>query len=53
MVLQTFAKAFTKQKDVTGLVVHSDQGFQYTSHAYQDMPPKVGAKSACLAGAIA
>ncbi|MGG4095448.1 IS3 family transposase [Paenibacillus lautus] len=34
LVLQTFAKAFAKQKDVTGLVVHSDQGFQYTSHAY-------------------
>ncbi|MFD3768548.1 hypothetical protein ACFW4G_29920, partial [Paenibacillus lactis] len=30
----TFAKAFSKQKDVTGLIVHSDQGFQYTSLAY-------------------
>lgn len=40
LVLQTFAKAFAKQKDVTGLVVHSDQGFQYTSHAYHDMLPK-------------
>lgn len=44
LVLQTFANAFSKQKDVTGLVVHSDQGFQYTSHAYHDMLPKVGAK---------
>lgn len=44
LVLQTFAKAFAKQKDVTGLVVHSDQGFQYTSHAYHDMLPKVGAQ---------
>jgi len=26
LVLRTFSKAFAKQKDVTGLVVHSDQG---------------------------
>ncbi|WP_405081473.1 IS3 family transposase [Paenibacillus chitinolyticus] len=44
LVLQTFAKAFKKRKDVTGLIVHSDQGFQYTSHAYHDMLPKVGAR---------
>ncbi|WJH27011.1 IS3 family transposase [Paenibacillus sp. CC-CFT742] len=44
LVLRTFRKAFAKQKDVTGLVVHSDQGFQYTSHAYHDMLPKVGAR---------
>ncbi|ANS77128.1 transposase [Paenibacillus yonginensis] len=44
LVLRTFAKAFAKQKDVTGLVVHSDQGFQYTSHAYHNMLPKVGAR---------
>lgn len=44
LVLQTFTKAFAKQKDVTGLVVHSDQGFQYTSHAYHDMLPQVGAQ---------
>lgn len=44
LVLQTFAKAFAKRKDVTGVVVHSDQGFQYTSHAYHDMLPKVGAQ---------
>ncbi len=43
-VLQTFTKAFAKRKDVTGVVVHSDQGFQYTSHAYHDMLPKVGAQ---------
>ncbi|MGO4537371.1 DDE-type integrase/transposase/recombinase [Paenibacillus sp. 2TAB19] len=40
LVLQTFEKALEKQKDVTGLIVHSDQGFQYTSHAL----PKVGAQ---------
>ncbi|EHB65224.1 integrase core domain-containing protein [Paenibacillus lactis] len=44
LVLQTFAKAFSKQKDVTGLIVHSDQGFQYTSLVYHDMLPKVGAQ---------
>lgn len=44
LVLRTFAKAFAKHKDVTGLVVHSDQGFQYTSHAYHDTLPKVGAQ---------
>ncbi|MFB5675154.1 DDE-type integrase/transposase/recombinase [Paenibacillus terreus] len=37
-------RAFAKQKDVTGLIVHSDHGFQYTSHAYHDMLPKVGAQ---------
>lgn len=44
LVLQTFEKAFEKQKDVTGLIVHSDQGFQYTSLAYHDMLPKVGSQ---------
>lgn len=44
LVLRTFEKAFEKTKDVTGLIVHSDQGFQYTSHAYHDMLPKVGAQ---------
>jgi putative transposase len=44
LVLQTFGQAWTQQKDVTGLIVHSDQGFQYTSHAYHDMLPKVGAR---------
>ncbi|MFD1130588.1 IS3 family transposase [Paenibacillus provencensis] len=44
LVLQTFAKAFSKQKNVTELIVHSDQGFQYTSHAYHDMLPKVDAQ---------
>ncbi|MCW3791420.1 IS3 family transposase [Paenibacillus sp. LS1] len=44
LVLQTFENAFNKTKDVTGLIVHSDQGFQYTSYAYHDMLPKVGAQ---------
>ncbi|WP_158265733.1 IS3 family transposase [Brevibacillus porteri] len=44
LVLETFTKAFETQKDVAGLIVHSDQGYQYTSHAYHDMLPKVGAR---------
>ncbi|MBH0341225.1 IS3 family transposase, partial [Paenibacillus larvae] len=44
LVLQTFTKAFETAKDVTGLIVHSDQGFQYTSYAYHDMLRKVGAQ---------
>jgi len=44
LVLQTFKNAFEKTKDVPGLIVHSDQGFQYTSYAYHDMLPKVGAQ---------
>nr|WP_241158320.1 IS3 family transposase [Cohnella candidum] len=44
LVLQTFAKAFETEKDVTGLIVHSDQGTQYTSYKYHDMLPKVGAQ---------
>lgn len=43
-VLETFKQAFAQQKDVTGLIVHSDQGCQYTSHAYHDMLPQVGAQ---------
>ncbi|MED5018515.1 IS3 family transposase, partial [Paenibacillus chibensis] len=44
LVLQTFRNAFEKTKDVPGLIVHSDQGFQYTSYAYHDMLPQVGAQ---------
>lgn len=44
LVLETFSKAFEKEKDVTGLIVHSDQGAQYTSYKYHDMLPKVGAQ---------
>ncbi len=29
---------------MTGLIVHSDQGYQYTSYDYHDMLPKVGAQ---------
>ncbi|MBU9706505.1 DDE-type integrase/transposase/recombinase [Paenibacillus sp. AK121] len=29
---------------MTGFIVHSDQGFQYTSYAHHDMLPKVGTR---------
>lgn len=35
LVLNTVSKAFPKQKDVYGLIIHSDQGFQYTSFEYK------------------
>jgi putative transposase len=44
LVLETFKQAFKDKEDVTGLIVHSDQGCQYTSHAYNDMLPQVGAQ---------
>lgn len=44
LVLETFKQAFIKKEDMTGLIVHSDQGCQYTSHAYHDMLPQVGAQ---------
>lgn len=44
LILETFRRAFGKHKDVTGLIVHSDQGSQDTSHAYHDMLPPVGAQ---------
>jgi len=28
-------EAITKEKDVHGLIIHSDQGFQYTSYEYK------------------
>jgi len=35
LVVDTFNNAFEKEKNVTGLIVHSDQGFQYTSFEYK------------------
>ena len=28
-------KQYQKRKDVHGLIIHSDQGFQYTSYEYK------------------
>lgn len=35
LVVDTLNKAFKKEKDVHGLILHSDQGFQYTSNEYK------------------
>ena len=35
LVLNTLNKALEKEKDVHGLIIHSDQGFQYTSFEYK------------------
>lgn len=35
LVIGTLGKALKKEKDVHGLIIHSDQGFQYTSNEYK------------------
>ena len=35
LVIDTLNKAIAKRKDVHGLIIHSDQGFQYTSYEYK------------------
>ncbi len=35
LVVDTLNEAIAKRKDVTGLIIHSDQGFQYTSNQYK------------------
>lgn len=35
LVIDTLNEAIRKQKDVYGLIIHSDQGFQYTSNEYK------------------
>ena len=35
LVMDTLNAALSKRKDVIGLILHSDQGFQYTSHEYK------------------
>ena len=35
LVIDTLNEAITKRKDVHGLIIHSDQGFQYTSFEYK------------------
>ena len=34
-MMDTVIKAFKKEKNVSGLIIHSDQGFQYTSFEYK------------------
>ena len=35
LVIDTINEAIGKRKDVHGLIIHSDQGFQYTSYEYK------------------
>ena len=35
LVMDTLNDALAKEKDVQGLIIHSDQGFQYTSYEYK------------------
>ena len=35
LVMDTLNEAISKRKDVHGLILHSDQGFQYTSYEYK------------------
>ena len=35
IVIDTLNEAIAKRKDVHGLILHSDQGFQYTSYEYK------------------
>lgn len=35
LVIDTLNDAIKKEKDVKGLIIHSDQGFQYTSNEYK------------------
>ncbi len=35
LVIDTLNEAIAKRKDVNGLIIHSDQGFQYTSFQYK------------------
>ena len=35
MVISTLNEIISKRKDVSGLIIHSDQGFQYTSFEYK------------------
>ena len=37
LVIDTILQAIAKRKDVTGVILHSDQGFQYTSNEYRSI----------------
>ncbi|KIU12694.1 hypothetical protein SC09_Contig19orf01236 [Bacillus subtilis] len=34
-------ESLTAQRDVQGAILHSDQGFQYTTHIKSDLKPLV------------
>ena len=37
LVMDTLNETLSKQKDATGVILHSDQGFQYTSYEYRQV----------------
>lgn len=37
LVIRTLNEAIRKQKNVSGVILHSDQGFQYTSNEYKQI----------------
>ncbi len=37
LVIDTLNEAIKKRQDVKGLIIHSDQGFQYTSYQYKNI----------------
>ena len=42
LVIETLNEAIAKNKDVHGLIIHSDQGFQYTSFEYKAICESTG-----------
>ena len=42
LVIDTLNEAIAKNKDVHGLIIHSDQGFQYTSFQYKAICESTG-----------
>ena len=42
LVIDTLNEAIAKNKDVHGLIIHSDQGFQYTSFQYKAICESIG-----------
>ncbi|WP_413232233.1 DDE-type integrase/transposase/recombinase [Paenibacillus sp. BJ-4] len=47
LVLDTIGQ-WTRKRDVSGAVLHSDQGFQYTSQAYNTRLEEFGVKDSQL-----
>jgi len=54
LVTMTIQDALKKERVASGLALHSDQGFQYTSHAYfrltqeYDITPSMSRRGNCL-----
>ena len=42
LVIDTLNQAIAKRKDVYGCILHSDQGFQYTSYEYKTICSDIG-----------